>query len=70
MVKLSDIKENETVTTKKNHPCGSNLWTVLSKGAEFKLQCRGCGRTIVIASETLKKSIKNIAGADSSARKG
>lgn len=61
MIMLSEISENDKVTTKKNHPCGNNVWVVLKKGADFKIQCEKCKRIVVISAETLKKSIKNTA---------
>ncbi|MBD5086508.1 MAG: DUF951 domain-containing protein [Clostridiales bacterium] len=59
-MKLSDLKVGDIIVTKKNHPCGSNQWTILRTGADFKLQCNGCSHTVVLASESVKKSIKSV----------
>lgn len=63
MLKLSELKENDTVVTKKNHPCGGNRWKIVATGADFKLCCLKCGRTLVMPSETLKKSAKCVESA-------
>ncbi len=47
------------ITTKKQHPCGSNTWTITRVGADFKLKCDGCEHTIMVSSEKLKKMIKD-----------
>ena len=60
MIKLSEIKQLDKVVTQKNHPCGNNVWTVLQKGVDFKIQCDKCGHTVIISAENLKKSIKSI----------
>ncbi|MDE5549422.1 MAG: DUF951 domain-containing protein [Clostridia bacterium] len=60
MLKLSELKVGDTVVTKKNHPCGSNQWLILRTGADFKLQCKGCGHTVVMSSESIKKSVKSV----------
>ncbi len=31
------------VETKKQHPCGSKEWKVIRAGADYKIQCAGCG---------------------------
>lgn len=58
--KLSDIKTGDIVVTKKNHPCGNDQWVVLHTGADFKLQCKGCSHTVILPSESVKKSVKYI----------
>lgn len=63
MLKLSLIKPDDIVVTKKNHPCGGKRWKIVSTGADFKLCCLKCGRTLVMPSETLKKSAKSVESA-------
>ena len=60
MIKLSELNENDKIITKKNHPCGNNVWVILKKGVDFKLQCEKCRHSVVIPAETLKKSIKSV----------
>lgn len=60
MIKLNELNENDKVITKKNHPCGNNVWKILKTGVDFKIQCEKCGHTVLISAETLKKSIKSV----------
>lgn len=46
------------VVSKKMHPCGSNEWQIIRTGADFKLQCMGCNRIILVDNKGLKKMIK------------
>lgn len=45
---------------KKNHPCGSNKWKVIKVGVDYKLECVGCGRQVIIPRIELKKKVKSV----------
>lgn len=44
---------------RKPHACGSDEWIVTRIGADIGLQCRGCGRRILIEREELIHSIRH-----------
>ena len=46
---------------KKEHPCGSKKWKVLSVGVMYKLECLGCKRMILLPRIDLKKRVKKVA---------
>lgn len=46
---------NETVTLKKAHPCGGNVWRIARIGADIKLQCTTCGKYVNLTRDELKK---------------
>lgn len=48
----------DVITFKKKHPCGSNTWKVIKTGVDYKLECCGCGRQIIIPRVDLKKKVK------------
>ena len=50
----------DVVTTKKVHPCGNNTWTVVRTGADIKLKCNKCDRTIMIPLVKMDKIVKKI----------
>ena len=54
---------NDEVIMKKQHACGTNLWTITRNGADIKLKCNNCGREILMDRlefmRKLKKVIKN-----------
>ncbi len=43
-----EVKINDIVVSKKKHPCGSDTWRVLRTGADFRLECQGCGRKVML----------------------
>lgn len=45
---------------KKKHPCGSSEWKVLRVGADFRLECCGCGHQIMIGRPQLQKNVKKV----------
>lgn len=46
------------VTMKKAHPCGTNLWEITRLGADIKLKCINCGRTVMIPRIEFNKKLK------------
>ena len=54
-----DFNIGDRVITKKNHPCGNNIWEVTRVGADFKLKCEKCGHIVMISRDKAVKSIKN-----------
>ena len=43
-----EIRLNDVVRMKKQHPCGSFEWTVTRLGADIKMRCNGCGRVVML----------------------
>ena len=56
-----DVRVGDTITMKKQHPCGSNQWKVLRIGADFKLRCMGCGHEVMGSRSKFEKNVKSIA---------
>lgn len=50
----------DMVRTKKQHPCGSDMWEILRVGMDFRLKCKGCGHQIMISRKALEKSTKQL----------
>ncbi|MCK5761576.1 MAG: DUF951 domain-containing protein [Candidatus Izimaplasma sp.] len=57
---MKKINIGDILVLKKGHPCGENKWEVTRTGADVKLKCLGCGRTIMIDRPTLIKRIKKV----------
>ena len=53
---------NEIVITKKPHPCGGNKWQIVRVGADCKIKCLTCGRTVMLSPDELKKRIGRTEG--------
>ena len=45
---------------KKQHPCGANLWEIIRLGADIKIKCLNCGRTVLIPRIEFNKRLKKI----------
>ena len=57
---LPDLQINDTVRTRKPHPCGSSEWTVTRLGADIGLECLGCGRRVMLTRRELARRAKSI----------
>lgn len=55
-----DIRLNDILTMKKAHPCGDKRWRVLRTGADFRLQCMGCGHTVMTPRHKAEKNIRQV----------
>ena len=57
---LPDLKLNTRVRLRKPHPCGSYEWTIVRLGADIGLECKGCGRRVMLTRRVLARRIKVI----------
>jgi len=48
------------VVMKKQHPCGTNEWEIVRVGADIKIKCLHCGRTVLIPRIEFNKKLKKI----------
>ena len=55
-----DLRLNQRVELKKQHPCGSKVWTILRVGMDIKLRCEGCGHELMLPRSKAEKAIKKI----------
>ncbi len=55
---LPDLRLNDHLRLRKQHPCGSYEWTVTRLGADIGLECMGCGRRIMLTRRELAKKLK------------
>lgn len=55
-----DVRLNDILQMKKNHPCGENRFLVLRIGMDFKLRCLKCGREFMTPRVKIEKNIKKI----------
>jgi len=55
-----DVKVNDIIITKKEHPCKNNGFLVLRVGMDFKIRCTKCGREVMVPRSKIEKNIKKI----------
>ncbi len=56
---LPDLRMDAIVRLRKPHPCGSSDWKVIRLGADIRLKCLGCGRTILLTRRDLARRLKS-----------
>lgn len=63
MSNIVEFNLQDEVIMKKQHACGTNLWTITRNGADIKIKCNNCGREIMMDRlefmRKLKKVIRN-----------
>jgi hypothetical protein len=57
---LPDLQLNTRLYLRKPHPCGSYEWTVVRLGADIGLECRTCGRRVMLTRRELARRMKAI----------
>jgi hypothetical protein len=57
---MHEYKLSSIVVMKKEHPCGSNEWEVVRQGADIKIKCIKCGRSIMLPRIDFNKKIKKV----------
>lgn len=55
-----DYKLGSIVIMKKQHPCGTNEWEIVRVGADVKIKCIKCGRTIMLPRIEFNKKLKSV----------
>ena len=56
----SNYKIGSIVEMKKQHPCGTNKWEITRVGADIKIKCIACDRTIMLPRIEFNKKIKKV----------
>ena len=56
----NNYKLDSIVIMKKEHPCGTNKWQVTRMGADIKIKCLNCGRTIMLPRIEFNKKLKKV----------
>ena len=57
---MKEYNLNDIVIMKKDHPCGSNEWQIIGLGADIKIKCLKCGRSVMIPRIDFNKKLKKI----------
>lgn len=55
-----NYKLGSIVVMKKQHPCGTNQWEITRVGADIKIKCINCGRSIMLPRIEFNKKLKKI----------
>lgn len=52
------LNVGDVVRTRKAHPCGSDQWEIVRLGADVRITCVGCGRSVLMPRVKLERRIK------------
>ena len=55
-----EYKLGSIVTMKKEHPCRTNEWEVIRIGADIKIKCIKCDRSVMLPRIDFNKKLKRI----------
>ncbi|MGD9560098.1 MAG: DUF951 domain-containing protein [Oscillospiraceae bacterium] len=55
-----DVQVGDKIVTRKNHPCGGDVFLVLRVGMDFKIRCEKCGREVMLPRSKIEKNIKKL----------
>lgn len=55
-----EYKLGSIAMMKKEHPCGNNEWEVIRVGADIKIKCTSCGRSIMMPRIEFNKKLKKV----------
>jgi len=57
---LPDLQLGDLVRLRKPHPCGGYEWKVIRLGADIGLECRTCGRRVLLTRRELARRLKTV----------
>ena len=55
-----ELNIGDVIKMKKQHPCGTNKWEIIRVGADIKIKCLECSRTIMLPRVEFNKKIKKV----------
>ena len=55
-----NIKLNDILVMKKEHPCGGKEFLVLRAGMDFRVRCVKCNREVMVPRQKIEKNIKKV----------
>ena len=55
-----NYKIGTKVIMKIQHPCGANEWEIIRIGADIKIKCLNCNRTLFMPRIEFNKKVKKI----------
>lgn len=50
----------DIIMTKKPHACKGTEWQILRTGADYRIRCTTCGRTLMLSYEEFVTKVKKI----------
>lgn len=54
------LNVGDLVKMRKAHPCGNDLWKITYVGADIKMRCEKCSRTVMLERPVFEKRVKKL----------
>ncbi len=61
------IHLGDMVQMRRPHACGANQWTVIRTGADIRIKCAQCGRSVLMQRPQFVRAMRKIAPAGEAA---
>ena len=45
---LTEFELGDRVELRKKHACGANVWEITRTGADIRIRCLNCGRSVML----------------------
>ncbi len=60
MILEKSYQIGSVVQMKKQHPCGNNEWQITRVGADIKIKCLQCQRSVMLQRIEFNKKLKKV----------
>jgi hypothetical protein len=60
MPELPAIAVGDEVELRKPHACGGNRWVVVRTGADLRVKCAECGRSVLLPRDQFNRAVKRV----------
>jgi len=57
---MADFYLGQKVRMKKPHPCGSDVWSIVRVGMDFRIKCAKCGRSVMLPRTKFEKGVREV----------
>ena len=54
------LNVGDRVKMRKSHPCGNDIWKITYVGADIKMVCEKCSRTVMLDRPTFDKRTESL----------
>lgn len=54
----------DEVEMRKPHACGGNRWVLVRTGADLRVKCLGCGRSLLMPRDQFNRAVRRVVGRD------
>jgi len=58
------------VQMRKPHACGTNEWTVVRTGADVRVRCGQCGRTVLMSRPRFVRAVRKLVSSSEAREQG